>query len=335
MLSLLAASALRPSPPVTAHQLLTGFQWGQWEASIAFGLQVVALGAYAVGVRRLAARGRRWSPWRALAFLGGEAVLFVALVSGLASYDDSVFTVHIIQHLLLMMVAPPLLALGAPITLALQASGRRWQTRIVRILRGPLPSLLFTPLVAGASYFVSMWVDLGSGFYPYTLTHPLAHDLTHLIMFWLGCLFWWLLVAADQLPHRPSPGVRVAMLAAGMPFEAFLGVALLSMRTSVAPEHTVADTQAGGALFWVVSMLITLVAALVVAWQWMRTDEREAVRIDRRAARAHAPDRAGGPAVPAAGPGPAADAWAAEWLRRTGSVPRTAAGPPGVQPPPV
>ena len=84
-------------------------------------LQALALAAYITGVVTLHRRGRPWSPWRTAAFVSGLLMLDIALVSVLASYDDDVFVAHIVQHLLLMMVGPPLLALGAPVTLVLQA----------------------------------------------------------------------------------------------------------------------------------------------------------------------------------------------------------------------
>jgi putative copper resistance protein D len=207
--------------------------------------------------------------------------LDIAVVSGLASYDDQVFVVHVAQHLLLMMVAPPLLALGAPITLAIQAARRPLQGRIVRFLHRPFVRVLTLPVVAAVLYYGSMYVVFLTSFYPFSLRHPVVHNLSHAVMFLLGCLFWWPMIAVDQLPNRPSFQVRIIAMFVGMPIEVFLGVVLLNFGHAIAPQHTLSDTQAGGALFWGASMLITFAAALVMLAQWMRQEERRAARGDR------------------------------------------------------
>lgn len=303
--------AVVTSPPIHLHTLIDGFQFGSGTADVAFALQVLTAGLYLWGWRRLARRGRRWPAARAAAFLGGVLVLFIALVSGLASYDDSNFSAHVVQHMLLMMVAPPLLALGAPVTMALQASRRPVQSRLARILHTRGLVLLTAPLVIAPLYYASMWVDMQSSFYRYSLTHPFAHDASHVVMFSLGCLFWWPLVGLDELPRRPHPGVRLAMVALGMPFESFLAIALMNVSEPMAPNHTLADTHNGGSIFWIGAMSVTAVAILVAGAWWMRSEDREAVRADRRAqfsaagADLYEPD----------------DPWAAAWRARTGSVP--------------
>jgi cytochrome c oxidase assembly factor CtaG len=278
---MLLAGPGMPSPPVTVHRLLTAWQFGEYLPAVAFALQCLAIVLYVSGVRRLHRRGRHWSPWRTAAFVAGVATLTIAIVSGLASYDDQVFVVHIAQHLMIMMVAPPLLALGAPVTLALQASPRRAQTKIVRALRHPVARVLTVPLVAAVLYYVSMYVELVTVFYRYSVSHPVVHDLSHVVLFALGCLFWWPMVAVDELPDRPDFGARIFFLFIGMPFEVFLGVAIMGYGSPIAPEHTLADTHAGGAVFWVSSMAITFTAALLILAQWWGQEQRRALREDR------------------------------------------------------
>lgn len=269
------------SPPVQLHQLLTGWQLGRVFGLVAFLLQLAAAAWYVAAAVRLRRRGRPWSAWRTTAFLAGVVVLDIAVVSGLASYDDQVFVVHVVQHLLLMMVAPPLLALGAPITLAIQAAGRPLQGRIVRFLHYRAVGVLTLPIVAAALYYGSMYVVFLTSFYPFSLRHPLVHDLSHVVMFSLGCLFWWPMIAVDQLPNRPSFQVRIIAMFVGMPIEVFLGLVVMNFGHPIAPQHTLADTQAGGALFWGASMLITFAAAMVLLAQWMNQEERRAARHDR------------------------------------------------------
>ena len=301
------------SPPVHLHQLLTDWQWRFWPADAALALIVATAAAYLWGVRRLGARGRRWPAWRSASFGAGLVVMLVAVVSGIASYDISVFTVHVIQHLLLMMVVPPLLAMGAPVTLALQASSRPTQTRLLRVLHSSPLAVLSMPLVAAGLYCSAMYVDLGSSFYRYSVVHPLMHDVSHVVMFSLGYLYWWSILGFDRTSRQLPLPVRVGGLVVGMPFEVFLGIALLSSRSSIAPQHTLSDTHAGGGAFWVLSMLITGAGAGVLLVQWMRQEERRGVREDRRPHDAARPE---------------GDPWAAAWARAGGPPPTVRAWRP-------
>lgn len=276
------ADDAQPSPPVQIHDLLTAWQFGKWLTLVAFIVQLAAAVWYLGAVTRLRHRGRSWSGWRTAAFLAGVLALDIGLVSGLASYDDSVFYVHVIQHVVLMMVAPPLLALGAPITLAIQAARRPLQERIVALLHLWLVRTLTLPLVAGVLYYGSMYVLFLTGFYPFSLRHPLVHDASHLLMFLIGCLFWWPMVAVDQLPNRPAFSTRIIAIFVGMPLEVFLGLAIMNLGSPIASQHTLSDTHAGGALFWGASMLITFGAAMILLNQWMRQEERAGARRDRR-----------------------------------------------------
>jgi len=144
-------SAVGP-PPVTVHTLLSAWQHDP-PSLVAAGAEVLTAGLYLLGVRRLGRRGRRWPLRRTASFLAGLVLVVIAVQSGLAQYDDTVFAAHVVQHLLLMMVAPPLLALGAPVTLAMQASRRRTQQRLVAITHHFVIRALGNPVVA----FASMW----------------------------------------------------------------------------------------------------------------------------------------------------------------------------------
>ena len=297
------------SPPVHVHRLLTDWQLGSWAADVALALQLAAALLYVWGVVRLAERGRRWPLWRTVSFVTGLLVTAVAVESGLASYDSSVFTAHVVQHLLLMMVAPPLLALGAPVTLALQASSRPTQTGLLRILNSAPLAALSNPLLAAGLYYSAMYVDLGSSFYRFSLAHPLVHNSSHLVMFSLGYLYWWSMLGVDRTSRKLPLPLRLAGMAVGMPFEVFLGIALLSSGSSIAPEHTLSDTHAGGGLFWVLSMAVTIAGAVVLLVQWIGEEDRRAVREDRRPARTGDEGWAED------------DPWAAAWSRAGGPPP--------------
>ncbi|MGH8996635.1 MAG: cytochrome c oxidase assembly protein [Acidimicrobiales bacterium] len=253
-------AALR-SPPVRVGQLFGAWQFRDPYADVAFAVQVLAVAAYLWCVLRLRARDRTWSKRRSISFLFGILVLDIALVSGLASYDDQNFSVHVIQHLTIMMVAPPLLAFGAPITLAIQAAGRRLQVRIIRILHSSIFRALTTLVVAAALYYGSMYIDFLTPLYRYSLGHDVVHNLTHVLMFTFGCLLWWPMVGgADRLANQPSFRARYVVMGVGTVLEVVLGAVLIARSSTIAPEHTLSDTHAGGAVFLIASLLISVVA---------------------------------------------------------------------------
>jgi len=107
-----------------------------------------------------------------VAFVLGVVMIVIATESGLASYDDSVFTMHVVQHLILMNVAPILLALGAPVTLALQASRRRTQQRLLRLLHSRVVETLTFPVVAAGIAYVTMIVYFLTPVYVFSEQHP-------------------------------------------------------------------------------------------------------------------------------------------------------------------
>lgn len=285
------------SPAISVHTLLTGWQTGPL-ALAALAMEVVVAGWYVQAARRLAGRGRRWSGWRTASFLAGTLLVVVATQSGLASYDDSVFTMHVVQHLLLMNFAPILYALGAPMTLALQSSSRRTQTVLLKILHHPVVEIVTHPAVVVTTASATMIAYFLTPLYQLSLEHPLLHDYAHLHFLVSGALYWWLVVGLDPSRWQLAHPRKLAMLAVGIPVSAIMGIALTGARSSVAPLfHTVADTHTGGSILWVAGELTTLVAMGIVVGQWMRYEERAALRADRRAdagARADAPVEAEG-----------------------------------------
>lgn len=270
------------SPSVTLHQLLTGVQTG----SLAFGgyaLELVLIVWYAACVLRLRGKGRSWSPLRTTSFVAGVVTIWIATGSGLASYDDSNFTMHVVQHLILMNVSPMLLGLGAPITLALQASKRSLQSRIIRVLRGRVVSWLTFPVVTASLSYATMIVYFLTPLYAISERHPLFHDYVHLHFLVAGCLYWWVVTGLDHSRWRLSYPAKLGYLATGVPINAILGISLVGARKSIDPAlNTLADTHAGGAVLWGVGELMIVAALGMLFVQWSRADRREAYRLDRR-----------------------------------------------------
>jgi putative copper resistance protein D len=229
----------------------------------------------------LAAVSRVRGPWpraRTAAFIAGAAVVACALVvDGRRS-----FTAHAVQHLLLGMVAPALFALGAPVTLALQASRPAGRRRLLRALHSRPAAVLCSPLVAWALFGGSMLAVYLTPLYRVSLDNTPVHEALHVHFLVAGALFFWPVLGADPLPRRLPHGARLLMVFLTIPFHAVLGIALLGA-DPLAPQHTLADHRAGTSALWAAGDLLGLVAVLIVAFQWMSHEERQAVREDRRA----------------------------------------------------
>lgn len=268
-----------PSPPVKLSVLLTGFQTNPLSL-LALLLELISAGLYLFGVKTMAGKGRKWPVGRTVAFLGGIAIVFLATGSGIAAYDDKVFTIHVIQHLMLMNMAPMLIALSAPVTLLLQASKKPIQTKTIKFLHSKVISVITFPVTAWIISYSTMYIYFLTPVYQLSIEHPLFHDYTHLHFLLAGLIFWTTLIGIDPIRWKMSYGAKLAYLLIGIPFSTFLGIALTSDRVSISPSHTLADVHAGGALLWVFSEVFTVGALAIIFFQWAKHEERAARRAD-------------------------------------------------------
>lgn len=180
---------------------------------------------YVRAASRPSPRGNRWPLARTLSFLSG-LLLFSLAVQVPWSRDDVIWE-HATEHLVVMMAAPPLLVLGAPLTLLLRSVGPKARKEIVGILHDPAMKKVSGP-VAGIGltleYHGTMFLVMLTGLYGYTLHHEWAHVLTHLYLFSCGLLFWMPLVGKDPAGFRPPPWAKVVMVASGLPAYVLLGL---------------------------------------------------------------------------------------------------------------
>ena len=139
-----------------------------------------------------------------------------------------------VQHMVLTMLAPVFLALGAPITLWLRTLPPAPRAQLLAVLHSRVARVLMFFPVAFVLYIVSPWALYFSGWYEATLRSPVLHDLTHLHFVVIGCLFFWPLIGLDPVPGRMSHGFRVLGTFATLPFHAFLGVAIMGASTLIA-----------------------------------------------------------------------------------------------------
>jgi cytochrome c oxidase assembly factor CtaG len=264
--------------------------------------------AYLQARRLLVANGVAWPARRTVYFLSGIAALALALLSPVEAYDTVLFSVHVAQHMLLTMVAAPLLALGAPITLALRVARGRTRRRMVRVLHSPPLRVISHPLVAWVLFTMTLYGLYFSPLFDLTLRQPLVHDLVHLHFLAAGLLFWWPLVGLDPSRWRLPHIARLLFVFLMVPFHAFLGVAIMNSGRVLAPtlesfQRTwgptpLADQQTGGAILWGAGDLVALLAVLGILISWASYEEKVvAVREDRWVARERAAGRQPRPAT--------------------------------------
>jgi putative copper resistance protein D len=283
-------------PPTLARLIL------DWRLDLVFGVGSVVLAAlYLAGVRRLWHRGDAWPVGRTVAWLGGCATILVATSSGIGRYAMAMFSVHMGVHMLLSMLAPILLVLGAPVTLALRAlppagagnppGPREWlqtftHSRVVRMSTHPLMAL--------GMYIASFYVLYFTGLYAAAASSHWAHLVMNAHFILMGYVYYWLIIGIDPAPRRLPYLGKLGLLLAAMPFHAFFGISLMGSTTVIGGDFfrslalpfvpdLLADQRTAGALAWAageIPMAVVLIALLV---QWSRSDAREARRFDRKA----------------------------------------------------
>jgi putative copper resistance protein D len=267
---------------------------------------VVAAGAYLAGVWRLHRRGDAWPPERTACWLAGVAVLGAVTLLGVGKYAYILFSVHMAQHMVLSMVVPVLLVLGAPVTLALRAlraspdpavrGPREW---LVLALHSRPARLLTHPVVALGLVVGSLYALYFSRLFEVLMRTHLGHlaMLTHFLV--AGYLFFWVVVGIDP-GSRPLPHpVRVVVQFAAMAFHAFFGVALMLTSGLIAVSwfgglhpawraSLAADQNLAAGIAWAFGEIPAGAVMVVLILQWIRADEREQRRFDRAADRADA-----------------------------------------------
>jgi cytochrome c oxidase assembly factor CtaG len=268
---------------------------------------LLAAGGYLIAVRRVnRAHPRTPVPrWRVAAWLAGLVAILVALVSAVDVYAADLLSVHMVQHLLLAMVAPPLLALGAPITLLLRiVSPRARQRVILPVLHSRVVRVIASPLVAWPVFAIAMWLTHFSPLYNAALEDPTLHVGEHMVYLAAGLLFWWPVVAADPSPRRLGWGGRLAYVVLQMPVNAAVGLAIYFAPTVLYPHYATngrswgpdpfTDQQIGGVLMWGAGDLLLLLAFTALVAAWMHADARRSRRSDARSFASLAGEAAGG-----------------------------------------
>lgn len=274
-----------------------GAIFSQWGIDpVLFIATVWVVGIYLVGVWSLRHRGDDWPLGRTLAFtVGGMGSFYFATQSGLSAYDTTLLSAHMVQHMMLSMVVPLFLALGAPVTLALRTLPLGPRRVLMSVLHSRAAKVLtFAPLTL-ALYIVSPWALYFSGWYTASLHHVFVHEMMHVHLVLVGSLFFWPLMGIDPLPGRLQYPFRLLMIFLTLPFHAFLGVTIMSQSSLIGGDwypnlhrtmswlpDPLDDQHLAGGILWSSGDLIGLLFFSVLFVQWVRASMSEAKREDRR-----------------------------------------------------
>ncbi|MFD5634921.1 MULTISPECIES: cytochrome c oxidase assembly protein [unclassified Streptomyces] len=263
---------------------------------------LLGLGLYGWGVVRLARRGDAWSWGRTAAFVTGVLTVMLVMCTRLNDYGMVMFSVHMVQHMVISMLSPILLLLGAPITLALRAL----PVAAKRGSKGPRELLLmflhsrYMKIVTHPAFTIPMFIASLYGLYFSPLFDFLMGSTAgHIVMMChfllVGLFFFWPIMGVDPGPHRPGHLMRMLELFAGMPFHAFFGISLMMASGPMVESYknppaslgldALADQTAAGGIAWAFSEIPSVLVLLALLFQWYNSEQRQARRLDRAADR--------------------------------------------------
>ena len=285
-------------PPPTIESVALGFRVDP----LFFTASLVAAALYVIGFLRIRKAGIHWPVMRLVSWLGGISVVIWCTNAGIATYAQVSVGLHMTQHMVLTMLGPILLVLGAPATLALRAlkpsttgerGPREW---LVWFLHSPITRVLTTPFYVLIVYVFGLYGLYMTPLFGWLMGSHVGHVVmqTHFIV--SGYLFYWVLIGIDPRP-RPLPyWGRLLLLLLALAVHGFFAVIFMMGTTPMAVEwygmvrpewitDPLRDTLLGGQVTWGLSEIPSLIVLIAIAVQWSRSDEREAKRKDRQAER--------------------------------------------------
>lgn len=281
-------------PELTLSRWLTSYDLDiLWLVAIGFGVFF-----YIAGVRRLRARGDRWPVQRTIFWMAGLAVLLWVTSGPINEYQEFLFSIHMLGHMVLSMAIPLLLVSGAPITLALRSihkrddgtrGAREW---ILWAVHSPFSRVITHPFVAAGIFIVSLWAFYFTDLVRWSMYDHIGHEWMVVHFLISGYLFVMTLIGIDPIPYRLPHAGRVITLIAVMAMHAFFGMAIMMQSGLMVAEWfgsmgrtwgptPMEDQYIGGGIAWSVGEIPTLILAVTVAIQWSRSDDKLQRRRDR------------------------------------------------------
>lgn len=298
---------------VTPAQLLTGeplppeltpIRWlTMWKLDLVWAIICIgAVVAYLVGVRRLAKRGDKWPVLRTVSWVSGMAVLFYTTSGALNAYQEYLFSVHMIGHMILAMGIPVLLVPGAPVTLLMRAVEKRTDNSrgirewVLWAVHTKYARFVANPLVAAVLFASSLVTFYYTPLFSWATQEHIGHQWMVVHFLITGYLFAQALIGIDPGPVRLPYAARLLLLIATMAFHAFFGLSLMSGSGLLLAdwygamgrtwgEVPLDDQHTGGAIAWGIGELPTAALTIIVSIQWFKSDARDAKRLDRQSDR--------------------------------------------------
>ncbi|AVH98664.1 membrane protein [Streptomyces cinereoruber] len=262
---------------------------------------LAALGLYGWGVARLRRRGDAWPVSRTVFFTVGVLTVALVMCTKLNDYGMVMFSVHMVQHMVISMLSPILLLLGAPVTLALRAlpvAGRGStgpRELLLKLLHSRYMKVITHPGFTIPMFIASLYALYFTPLFDFLMGSKPGHIgmMVHFLM--VGVVFFWPIMGVDPGPHRPGYVMRMLELFAGMPFHAFFGIALMMASEPMVEAYAsppaslgidaLSDQNAAGGIAWAFSEIPSVLVLIALVYQWYHSEQRQAVRKDRAADR--------------------------------------------------
>ncbi|MCW8218731.1 MULTISPECIES: cytochrome c oxidase assembly protein [Streptomyces] len=262
---------------------------------------VAALVLYGYAVARLRRRGDAWPVHRTVLFALGVLSIALVMCTALNDYGMVMFSVHMVQHMVISMLSPILLLLGAPVTLALRALpvGGRGRTGprelLLKLLHSHYMRIITHPVFTIPLFIASLYGLYFTPLFDWLMGSTAGHLAMMVHFLAVGLVFFWPIMGVDPGPHRPGYVMRMLELFAGMPFHAFFGIALMMasqpmVGTYMNPPSSLgidalSDQSAAGGIAWAFSEIPSVLVLIALVFQWYRSEQRTARRSDRAADR--------------------------------------------------
>ncbi|MET7311770.1 cytochrome c oxidase assembly protein [Streptomyces sp. NPDC005134] len=262
---------------------------------------VLALCLYAYGVLRLRRRGDSWPVGRTVFFVIGVLTIALVMCTRLNDYGMVMFSVHMVQHMVISMLSPILLLLGAPVTLALRAlpvagRGRKGPRELLlMLLHSRYMKIITHPVFTIPLFIASLYALYFTPLFDFLMGSKTGHLAMMVHFLAVGLVFFWPIMGVDPGPHRPGYVMRMLELFAGMPFHAFFGIALMMATSPMVEtyEHppaslgidALSDQNWAGGIAWAFSEIPSVLVLIALVFQWYRSEQRTARRADRAADR--------------------------------------------------
>ncbi|MEU4132755.1 cytochrome c oxidase assembly protein [Streptomyces wuyuanensis] len=262
---------------------------------------LVGLALYGWGMARLRRRGDAWPVGRTVFFTAGVLSIALVMCTKLNDYGMVMFSVHMVQHMVISMLSPILLLLGAPVTLALRAlppagRGRKGPRELLlAVLHSRYMKIITHPAFTIPMFIASLYGLYFTPLFDFLMGSRPGHIGMMVHFLAVGLIFFWPIMGVDPGPHRPGYVMRMLELFAGMPFHAFFGIALMMasepmVRAYADPPASLgitalSDQNAAGGIAWAFSEIPSVLVLIALVFQWYRSEQRQAVRKDRAADR--------------------------------------------------